>query len=113
VCQKNVYQFKLKNIEGSLKFLLKQKFQNPNVIKISGKNQNYLQDKKFKKLYSNEINKIKFFKFDDKMKYFYTHDNHLIKKCLFDTGEEVFTLLNKQAVVRNLWFAKRFFFMIR
>ena len=110
VYKKKIFKYKLHNIQGSVKFLLKEKFANitaltPNTIK--------LYDKNFKTIYSNEINKIKFFKFDNKMKYFYTHDNHLIKKCLFDTGEEVHTLLNKQAVVRNVWFAKKFSYMIR
>ena len=107
VCKKKIYQYKINSIEANLKFLLKEKFAN---MKNNTLN---LYDKQFKKIYSNEINKIKFFKFDNRMKYFYTHDNHLIKKCLFDTGEEVYTLLNKQAVVRNLWFAKKFFYMIR
>jgi hypothetical protein len=115
VCQTNVFKYKFKDLKENFQSILKQKYSKRtlNIEPETKKYKQFYHDKQFVRVYSNEINKIKFFKFDNRMKYFYTHDNHLIKKCLFDTGEEVYTMLNKKAVVRNLWFAKKFLFMIR
>lgn len=113
ICQKNVFLYEFKEIIDNFKLALKLKFKLTPTIKFRSKKGETIKDKRFKIVYSNLFNKIKFFKFDKEMKYFYTHDNQLIKKCLFETGKEVYTHLDKHGVVRNLWFTKNFLFMIR
>jgi hypothetical protein len=108
ICQRKVFRYKLQGTMKSLKMHIQSKF-----FKNVNKNkQNYKKTKKLKKVYSNKINKINFFKFDKKMKYFFTHDDKLIKKCLFETGEDVFTFFDKRARVRYVWFTKNLSIMI-
>jgi hypothetical protein len=112
ICKTRVLSYFLKNISTTLNFLLKQKYSNKNIDRNKPL-EIRVQNKKFKEIYSNQINRIQFFKFDKDMKYFYTHDKSMIKTCLFETGEEVSTMFTTGASVRNLWFTDNFQFMIR
>jgi stress-induced morphogen len=108
ISKRKVFQYKLQGAMKSFKMHIRSKFFK-NVNKIQ---QNYKISGRLKKIYSNRINKINFFKFDKKMKYFFTHDDKLIKKCLFKTGEDVFTFFDKRARVRYVWFTKNLSIMI-
>lgn len=109
VCQRSVFQYTLQEALGSLRRHLRL-----NVLKgLASPKPKTRPGSKFKKVYSNKINKISFFKFDSKMKYFFTHDDNMIKKCLFATGEDVFTFLDKRARVRNVWFTGDLSIMIK
>ena len=102
ICKRSVFRFR---------FQINSEEMDQNVMNQSNTPQT--KQIELKKIYSNYSNLIKFFKFDDKMKYYYTHDKNIIKKCIFKTGEVVYTLSDDRALVKNIWFGKNFKLMIR
>lgn len=113
VCQRNVYLYILTGAVDFFKAASKSKKKAPPKFKIRSKYSHDFGSKKFVVVYSNQYHPVRFFKFDSQMKYFFTHDSQLIKKCSFETKQEVHSLLDEHAVVRNVWFADNFRFMIR
>lgn len=70
-------------------------------------------DESFKRVHSNPKNEIKFFKFDKNMKYYYTHDDKVIKKYLYETSTLVKNFEGHNETLKNLMFTIDFSFMIR
>lgn len=107
VSKKTVFRFVLMDVTTNFKSILKQKFSK---LKkgSSAQTSKFAFSKRLKEVYSNNINRIKFFKFDKEMKHFYCHDKNIIKTCAFDSGEEVSSMITAGAEVRMLWFTRDF-----
>lgn len=71
------------------------------------------ENHEFKRIYSNPKNKIEFFKFDKDMRFFYTHDDKVIKKYLYETSTLVQSFEGHTESLKNLMFTNNFSYMIR
>jgi hypothetical protein len=65
------------------------------------------------KVHANPKNELNFFKFDKEMKYFYTHDDKVIKKYLYETGTLVQSFVGHKEALKSMMFTNDFSYMIR
>jgi hypothetical protein len=88
---------------------MKTHFRKRNKKKVNFKEEDVLLDT----VYSNNLHPIKFFKFDQNMKHFYTHEGKTIQKYSFEKRVLVKSFEGHKYVVQNLIFTSDYCFMIR
>lgn len=65
------------------------------------------------KIFSSQKHDINFFKFDKKMKYFFTHDGKIIRKYSYETSALVRSFESHKNTVVNIILTENYNFMIR
>lgn len=122
ICQKEVFNFNMKrNLDKSQNNTIRKSSIGGNLLKRRKKRKKYRsksklqddEDELYDRIYSNPKHEIQFFKFDHEMKYFYTHDDKIIKKYLFETSAFIRSFEGHNETLKSLMFTDDFSFMIR
>lgn len=93
---------------------IRRKFQQANrVDRLAPEVVEESNEKVYKRVYANVKHKIKFFKFDKEMKYYYTHDDKVLKKYLYETNTLMQNFKGHKKTLKNLMFTNDFSFMFR
>ena len=122
ICDKNVYKVSMEN-QSNLKdtnFLPQsqtlKKFEKNDLKKILKDSQNDKDQEKFEKLqnfFSNPVNAIESFNFDEEKNFFFICNEKEIKKYDMETKKLLHTFKGHQRTIQQLVFAEDFSLMIR
>lgn len=117
ICQREVFKFNLNEDKNSSQIKIRRSSIGINVKRRRGKRKKQKKQKQenffYDRVFSNPKNEISFFKFDKKMRYFYTNDDNVIRKYLFETNTLVHTFEGHKHKVTRLVFTRDGSFMIR
>lgn len=117
ICQREVFKFSLSEDKGTSQIKVRRNSIGINVKRRRGKRKKLKKQKQetvfYDRVFSNPKNEISFFKFDQKMRYFYTNDDNVIRKYLFETKTLVHTFEGHKHRLSGLVFTEDCSFMVR